>query len=479
MGKLKGSTEPRLFSAPLRRLTRATSEGFAVIDWATESIGWTPLPWQAWWLKHALELKKGGGYRFKRTLTLVSRQNGKTELLAILILYWLTHGIKLTISSSASLDTARESWLKACEIAEDFPEVFGRVKIRGTNGLWALEVPKFKSRYKIVPTNRRGGRGLSAGRVVVDELREHDSWDAVSAVESTTLAVADSQIHYISNQGDERAVVLHRYRAMGLSGEDPSMFFAEWSAPDDAEIDDPENAWVPANPAMGHTLSEETLRSLLAQPPAIFSVENLCRAVPNLNGAISAPAWNDCYDPATLEAHRSRLATVIEVSPDLRHVSLMVAAALPDGRVRVETVATWDSPDEARKALPEILGRVRPRVLGWIPSGPCAALSTTLKDISKNTPVSNTDVVTACQELAEQVQAGRIAHSGDEMLTGQILGARKLMSGNGWVFSRKDGWADACYATAVAVKLARSFPAPTRLKVITATKAAAREKVPM
>jgi hypothetical protein len=415
-----------------------------------------------------LELLPGGKHRFNRILVLVARQNGKTELLAILILYWLTHGVKLSIASSASLDTARESWLKACEIAEENPEVFGKVKIRGTNGLWALECPKFRSRYKIVPTNRRGGRGLSAGRVVVDELREHDDWDAVSAVESTTLAVPDAQIWYISNQGDDRAVVLRRYRAMAQAGEDPAMFYAEWSAADGLEIDDPV-AWCQANPALGTTISEDALRSMMNQPPAIFNVENLCRPVPNLNEAIDPKAWNDCFDAGVMDAHRSRVAVCIDVSPDLRHVSLIAAATLPDGRTRVEAVQTWDSPDDARKELPELLKKVRPRLIGWIPNSPTAALSTDLRDISKNQPVPGPDVVAACQELAEQVQAGRIAQSGDLMLTGQLLGASKLPSGNGWVFSRRDGgYVDAAYGCAIAVHLARSFPAPSRLRVITA-----------
>lgn len=467
MEKLIGSAEPRLTTTPLRRLTRKTSEGFAVCDWAEESIGWKPLPWQRWLLIHALELLPGGKHRFNRILVLVARQNGKTELLAILILYWLTHGVKLSIASSASLDTARESWLKACEIAEEHPEVFGAVKIRGTNGLWALECPKFKTRYKIVPTNRRGGRGLSAGRVVVDELREHDSWESVAAAESTSLAVPDSQIWYISNQGDDRAVVLQRYRAMAQSGEDPAMFYAEWSAADCLEIDDPV-AWTQANPGLGYTITEDALRSMMNQPPAIFNVENLCRPVPSLNNPITPQAWQDCYDPANLDAHRSRIAVALDVSPDLRHVSLIAAATLPDGRTRIETVKVWDSPDDARKEIHEVLKKVRPRLLGWIPNSPTAALSTDLRDISRNQPISGPDVVAACQELAEQVAAGRIAHSGDEMMTSQILGATKLPSGNGWVFSRRDGWCDAAYAIAVAVRLARSFPAPSRLRVVTA-----------
>ncbi len=45
--KLIGCTEPRLFTPPLRPLTRATTRGFEVIEFATLT-GKPLLPWQEW-----------------------------------------------------------------------------------------------------------------------------------------------------------------------------------------------------------------------------------------------------------------------------------------------------------------------------------------------------------------------------------------------------------------------------------------------
>jgi hypothetical protein len=71
------------------------------------------------------------------------------------------------------------------------------------------------------------------------------------------------------------------------------------------------------------------------------------------------------------------------------------------------------------------------------------------------------ELAAVCMGLAEQVTAGKIAHSDDPLLNDHIGGAERLYRGDTWVFSRKgDGHCDAAYAAAGAVHLARTLPAP-------------------
>jgi hypothetical protein len=61
--------------------------------------------------------------------------------------------------------------------------------------------------------------------------------------------------------------------------------------------------------------------------------------------------------------------------------------------------------------------------------------------------------------FSEQVDAHRIAHSGDPLLDAHVSAAEKLSTGDGWRFSRKgEGHVDAAYAAAGAVHLARTLP---------------------
>ncbi|GIG42991.1 terminase [Dactylosporangium siamense] len=461
-----GIAKPRIYTKPLRPLTPESTSGYEVIDWCKSALGWTPLPWQRFLLLHAQELQEDGLPRFRTVLVVAARQQGKSSLITALSLWWLSQGVPLILGTSSSLDTAREVWENAVEFAEDLPDVFGRVKVRRSNGDWQLTVGN-RCRYKIAAAGRRGGRGLTAHRVVEDELREHRDFEAHAAADNATLAVGDAQTWMLSNAGDAGSIVLNHFLALGRSGEDPSLGLFEWSAPDGCEITD-RHAWRQANPSLGRTITERALTSKLSQPASVFRTENLAQVVAAVNEAVSADAWAACHDPGTLDAHRSRVVVCLDLSPDLQHSTLVAAATLPDGRVRVEVVAAWQSTAEVRASLPGLLARIRPRTFGWFPSGPAAALGTDIARVrnAQGFTVGQTNAI--CQGLAEFAAAGRVAHNGDPLLAAHVLGAKRLTSGDGWRFSRRDGGhADAAYSAAGAIHLARSLPAPAKLRLIT------------
>lgn len=66
-----GVTLPRIFTPPLRPLTKETSNGFAVIAFAEIMLHVHLYPWQQWLLVHALELLEDGSYRFRKVIVLV------------------------------------------------------------------------------------------------------------------------------------------------------------------------------------------------------------------------------------------------------------------------------------------------------------------------------------------------------------------------------------------------------------------------
>jgi hypothetical protein len=193
--------------------------------------------------------------------------------------------------------------------------------------------------------------------------------------------------------------------------------------------------------------------------------------IPNGPAAAIHPVrWRDCTDPGDLSAVRDRVALCVDVSPDTAHGTLVAAAVLDDGRVRVETVAAWTGPTamrELRRDLPGLIRTVKPRCVGWIPNGPAAAITADLRPTSGLLAGATVTEITAehtavCMGLGEQVSAGQIAHSGDPLLDAHVTGAERLRRGEGgWVFSRRgDGHCDAAWATAGAVHLARTLPEP-------------------
>jgi hypothetical protein len=193
----------------------------------------------------------------------------------------------------------------------------------------------------------------------------------------------------------------------------------------------------------------------------------MCMFAPSLSQPIPASAWNDCMDPVPFSTEqRARTVLGVDISPDGQSIAVVAAVKLTDGRIRVEGVATYQSSQEMRQELPELIRLIRPLKLAWFPES-AGAIKTDLKALRMNVELSGRAVTSACAELADLVKAGRIAHAGDPLLTEQIVGTKKLNSGEGWKFNRKGGYCTAAYATAGAVTLARSLPDPTPLRLIT------------
>lgn len=462
--KILGKTEARLFTPPLRPLTRQTSHGFAVIDFA-EMIGEPLLPWQQWAVIHALELNLDGTYRFRTVLILVARQNGKSQLKRIVSLWRMyVGGATRILGIAQDVALARDQWNMCQETIHNCPDLeeeWG--KVRNVNGDEWFTASGCK--YAIKAANRRAGRGGSNDEVNIDELREQQDWKAWAAVSKTTMARAYGQIWAMSNAGDDNSVVLNQLRGAALAGTDETICLLEWSGPDDCELDDVE-AWAQANPGMGYIISEASIRSSMGtDPPAVFRTEVLCQQVDQLDGAIDLAGWKAGADPAgSMDKLRDRLSACFDIAPDETHCTLSVAGRMRDGKVRVEVVRAWKTTAEARAELPGWLEKNKEMPVGWFPVGPGAAFAPIFRKHPAAHELTGGKVTEACQGLADLVKGRQIVHANEVLLNAHISGARKLPSGDGWRFTRRGGvgHVDGAYSVAGAVYLLQTMPEPRR-----------------
>jgi hypothetical protein len=488
-----GSTEPRLWTPPLRELTPETSYGFRVCEFA-RNIGRPLDPWQEWLVIHVGELLPDGRPRFRRVLVLVSRQNGKTEVLVILTLFWLFEEMhELILSTSTVLDYAQESWEKALSLAESRHELADRIPekggVRRANGQQTITTTD-GCRYKIAASNRRGGRSLTIDRLVADELREQDTWQAYNAGIHAMNARPNAQAFLISNQGDDKAVVLKALRKaalefMNTQVGDPRLGLFEWSAPDGSDAEDVA-ALAQANPNLNRRLDLDVLlgEALTAKAEggealAGFKTEAMCMDVPMMDPAIDPVKWAACNtNPQPMDTLRDRIALCLDVALDGQHATLMAAAKEPDGTVRLEVVEAWSGPGctaALRRELPTLVARVKPRALGWFPNGPAAVVAADLADPRKRhgrrgavwpprgvkLEEIRTETAAVCMGLAEQVTNNAIAGPDDPMLNTHIAACSKQWLGATWVFARLGSDSiDGAYAAAGATHLARTLPPP-------------------
>lgn len=473
-----------MWTPPLRPLTPDTSYGYDVVRFAERVLRRPLYPWQQWLLVHAGELLTDGRPRFRTVLVEVGRQNGKTFVPIVLAAYWLfVERRRLVLGTSTGLDYAREPLDRMVELVEATRVLRRRVRpgwLRQANGqVWATT--RDGCRYRIAAKNRRAGRSLTVERLIADELREHTDYATWDAAYNAMTAVDDAQAWALSNAGGDGSIVLNDLRDLAVEQGDPLLGYFGWTAPADADVRDPA-ALLQANPSTGYAgvrlevLQQEGEAALRAGGLKLagFRTEKMCITVPTLDPAIDPGAWGRCADDGTLDGVRGRVALLVDVAPDSMHAVLTAAAVLDDGRVRVEPVESWagvGAPVRAVRALPGLVARIRPRRLGWFPSGPGAELAADLADRPGWPPPGvelvevRGDSAAACMAFRSLVNAGQVAHSSDPLQDAHVAAAERLQRGDTWVFARRGrGHVTAAYAAAGAVHLARSLPPPTRAR---------------
>jgi len=353
-----GRTEPRIWTPPLRKLTRKTSLGYAAIEYAEQALGMELYPWQKWALVHSLEivgdLKGAWRFRFRTVLFMVSRQNGKTELSKVIASFFLNVlRVEAVFGTSLSMDKAEEVWEGVIQEQETHPDLARDIQqVARRNGGKKLVLTGLRT-YKVGAPTRRAGRGDANDLVMLDEVREHRDWETWSAAVASTNAKPNGMTVCFSNAGDPDSIVLRQIRSQAIEkiegtkandfGGDvdaDNLALFEWSAPEKAETDDIK-ALAQANPALGY--GKLTERALMANretfPESKFRSECMCQQVETiLPEPFPDGAWMGGQDEGSYIREDSELFWGIELSQDRKWTTIAVCGMREDGNYHVELV---------------------------------------------------------------------------------------------------------------------------------------------
>lgn len=448
---LRGVEEPRLFTPPLRELTPETTRGYEAIQFAEQILGLTLTPWQKWLFLHALELRPDGRYRFRTLVILIARQNGKTTWLQIMALWCLyMDGAQLVLGTAQNLDVAEECWQGSVDMAESIPELRDEIAaVDRTNGKKALRL-QTGQRYKVAAASRRGGRGLSGNLVVLDELREHQTWDAWAAITKTTMARKDALIVGLSNAGDDTSVVLSHLRNLALEDiekadedSDSSLGLFEWSAEDGCRMDDPQ-AWAQANPSLGYTdLSVDAIRAAYeTDPEHVFRTEVLCQWVEQANDDTALPidTWLSLADQGSKAL--DPVAFGIDVSPE-GITCISSAGVRGDGRLHVEIVDHRPGSSWASERIAELSRKWHPSAVVLDVGSPAGALLPDLDRLGITlTKVSGREMAQSSVAFASLVHDRGVFHLDQPALNAAVGAAKRRPLGDLWAFGRRGSFTD-------------------------------------
>jgi hypothetical protein len=442
------------------------------VEFHEDMLGIRLIPWQRWLLIHTHELRPDGRFRFRTILILVARQNGKTTIVSGKNLWKMfVLQVPLVIGTAQNLDISEEAWDAAVEMAEATPELAVEIEhVDRTNGKKALRLSN-GARWKIAAASRKGGRGLSGDDVNLDELREHQTWDAWGAVTKTTMARPNAQIWAFSNAGDAKSIVLNELVEKGraTAGDpelDPTLGLFEWSAPDEVRCtcDRPSGAhtadcrlqdraaWAQANPSLGYTVTPEAIASALAtDPEPIFRTEVLCQRVPDLLGewsVIKKDDWEELLDPESRRA--GEVAFAVDVTPSRDWACISAYGLRGDGLGHVEVVDHRPGTDWVVERLVTLKERWKPVAVGLDVKGPAGSLLVDLEKAGICRPEDADDpqpgdlaipttqeVAAACGQLADAVRQGTLRHIGQEQLTEAVRGVKARPLSEAWAWGRR------------------------------------------
>jgi phage terminase large subunit-like protein len=452
MKELKGAVIPRIHTPLIEGQSKVTE-----IEELANRIGLPLLDWQRWVLDDMMKVDKDG--KFKRTTVglLIARQNGKTHVARMRILWGLINGERILAMSSnraMALDTFRQ--VVDVILDHDWLVEMLKEKPRFANGQERI-VFKNGGRYELTADNRSGSRGKTVDFLYIDELREIsvEGWKAARPTTRATGGVTFTT----SNAGDAFSEVLNDLRENALSYPTQSFAWYEYSAPQHCKISD-RKAWAMANPSLGHLITEETLEESVATNSVESTrTELLCQWVSSLESPWSYGTIEKTTD-TNLKLLPQSGATVMafDVSPSKRSAALVAGIVQEDGKIGVGVMDTWSSEvavDElqlAREIHAWVL-KYRPRLVLFDKYATATIADRLEKSGVMVGELSGQKFYQACSDLKDALDNGRLVHSGQDEWVAQMNNVAMKTNDAGWrIIRRKSaGEVQAAISTAMVV----------------------------
>ena len=211
-------------------------------------------------------LKETGYRRFRETLFLVGRKNGKSTLLAALALYMLVadyEGAAEIYSVATKKDQARKTLTEAVNMVKQSPELRAIIKKRRND----IYFPATASTFEALASDSNTLDGLNSHAVIIDELHAIRDRNLYEVMKQSTSSRRQPLVIMITTSGTVRESVFDNLYGLacdiadGKVTEDtflPVLYEldarAEWTDP---------QAWIKANPGLGTIKQYATLAAFV------------------------------------------------------------------------------------------------------------------------------------------------------------------------------------------------------------------------
>ncbi|MGW3346785.1 terminase large subunit domain-containing protein [Nonomuraea rubra] len=444
-----------------------------------ERLGFPPMPWQRYVLDVALEIDPATGLPAHREVGLsVPRQQGKTQqILAVMVHRIAAWQRQRVVYAAQTRGMARERFEDEFLVTLDASSLAGKYRTRMSNGNEAVIWNRTRSKMGITANTEKAGHGPPLDLGVIDEAFAHEDDRLEQAFSPAMVTRPMAQLWWASAGGTEKSVWLNKKRMAGREvivdlwrhGIRRRIAYFEWFAPDELPRDDP-RTWYLCMPALGHTITEDTIRAELDKlDPGEFDRAYLNRTrkytpPPDVN--VPKDKWPGLVDPDSQAG--PDVAFAIDVSPLRTWASIGVASLRPDGRMHLELVDRRAGVDWVVPAITRLADLWDPVAIALdVPSkSPAGSLLDALAEAGFRPPEDPekpargdlaipklADVVSACGQLADLMRGDGLRHLDQAELTAAVNGARTRPLGDAWAWHRRSAQVD--ISPLVTITLAR------------------------
>jgi phage terminase large subunit-like protein len=465
---LRGATQPRVHSPLLKGKSRASE----VLDMIERLKMDKLMPYQEFVLKDMMAVDKKNNYRRKTSLLLISRQNGKSHLGRVRVIWGMFYGDeKKVIIMSANRATSLMLFREIAWIIESTPELKAMTKaIRYANGGERIELLNGAT-LDVISDNSSSPRGRTADFLWIDEIREI-SEDGYKAAVPVTRARANAQTFLTSNAGDHFSSVLNGLVERAKDYPPETFGYYEYSAPQYCKIDITSdwfwrNAVAPSNPALGFTITKESIEEAIATNPIEQTrTETLCQWIDSLQSPWPHGILEETSDNTLEMAAGAYTVFAFDVSPSRRNGSLVAGQLMPDGRIGIGILETYSS----QMAIDEL--KMAASIKAWCdiykPRLVCydKYATQTIADRLSQAGVMTEDVsgqqfYKACGDLLEGLVNHRVVHNGQAELIQQMNNCAAKVNDSAWRIIKRKSAGDISAPIGLAMVVSKlMLPAP-------------------
>lgn len=388
--------------------------------------------------------------RYPDLMATQPRQTGKTIVAATFLAHKGTdpelatgHVPQLVYTAQTRKDAAKRLGLFAvmyerAQLPIKYTQGVGNERIRFLETGATLE---------IVPPTDLGGHGESLDALVADEC-----WALspvfMGGIQPARLARPRSQALYISTAGtvdSEVYLSLQRSGRDSLVIPDARLAYMEYAAASGLDVHDPDN-WAQWIPALGHTISLESLARLVESPD--MTPTEVERSVGNRTVLTAQPvvpvSWWDETQDATAMPEGRRIVLSVELGRGPSSVAIVAAwgdrGELP--HVELLDYQPTNATGWVGQRMDDLVRRHQVVAIAMDKGGPAGAVHQDVLTLTERRGIKLRNVWpremgAACGGFYQRLKDRGLTHGAAQELDDAVRGARRKYISDTWVWDRK------------------------------------------